>query len=201
MSVNHTPQLAEIQAAYEAESKAVLRQVERDFAEQRTQIVWAILKPTPLQAHNPEELAQKLKLGALIGAVLCCTAWWAMDEFLLNHQLKQDLQQWYYILFGVYALSGFTPFLFPTNKLFPFANKPNYSATYIHLDLLRETVTIFSPNQQYPTTYSFHSKSLFPKRKLPAFRLPETEQNEYRRLAEKLQRKISDLTGLVFEEK
>lgn len=44
MSVNHTPQLAEIQAAYDAENKAVLRQVERDFAEQRTQIVWTIFE-------------------------------------------------------------------------------------------------------------------------------------------------------------
>lgn len=202
MSVNHTPKLAEIQAAYDAENKAVLRQVERDFAEQRTQIVWAILKPTPLQAHSPEELATKLRFGALFGAVLCGVLWWGIDEFLLNHYLKQDLQEWYYIFPAIYALLALALFLFPANKLVPFANKPNYSVTYIHLDLLRETVTIFAATaQQYPTTYSFHSKSLFPKRKLPAFRLPETEQNEYRRLAEKLQRKISDLTGLVFEEK
>lgn len=199
MSVNHTPQLAEIQAAYDAENKAVLRQLERDFAEQRTQIVWAILKPTPLQAHSPEELANKFRFGGVFACIFSSVAWWAFDHYFLENQISTQSSVYFYGMFVFWIVLGLFLLFLPIQKIYH--HKYHYLATYIHLDLLRETVTIVSPNQQYPTTYSFHSKSMLPKRKLPAFRLPETEQNEYNRLAEKLQRKISDLTGLVFEEK
>lgn len=196
--LKHSP--SNFQAAYDAEAKAVLRQVERDFAEQRSQIVWATLTAAQSVMQNRAKSVQLIRYGTIFGLLLSTALWWGIDKWLLDNQIKHEMGNFYYVMFAIFLLLGGIQMLFG-HKILPNTDKPNYSVTYVHLDLLRETVTLTSPLSRYPTTYSFHSKSILVKAKLPAFRLPETETNEYRYLAERLQRKISALTGLAFSPK
>lgn len=188
----------DFQAAYDAEAKAVLRQVERDFAEGRSQIVWAVLTPMRgRQAAERDTAVTFIWAGAVLSLFLMAALWWAIDKFVLNHTIKNQTPFLYQGFFVMMVLVCILQFVF-ADKLLPQTDKPKHSAAYIHLDLLRETVTLTSQTARYPIIYPFQHQSILPKEKIPAFRLPESERGEYRALAERLQRKISTLTGLAF---
>lgn len=185
------------QKKYDAEAKAILNQVKGDFDEQRQQIFWLVLKQ-PTHQYNREQALRTIGFGITYGIIFCIVIWWFLNEYLLIEEVKKEVSK--IMLFSMSIalfLSGLL-FIF-SEKLLPNMVPFNHQAHYIHLDFMKQTVTLIRANYQYPITYSFKSQSLFRKVKLPAFQLPNTETNQYRQLAQQLQRKISDLTGLEFE--
>ncbi|XXQ67545.1 hypothetical protein ACKLNO_07895 [Neisseriaceae bacterium B1] len=183
-------------AAYDADAKAVLRQVGRDLRDKRTQVVWAVLQP--IKTVQREQLQSRVTLGAIVGCVLGCAAWWAVDKYVLHEQISRETPMLFYGAFVVFV-AMFVLQLFMLKNLAKVADKPRHAVTYVHLDLLAQTVTQIAQAGRYPMIYSFHGKGLARKMaKLPAFRLPETEQAEYAALRARVQNEITALCGLPF---
>lgn len=183
-------------AAYDADAKETLRQVERDLRDKRTQMVWAVLQP--IKRVQREQWKTRAVWGVVVGDMMVSAAWFGIDKYLLNQQISRETPLLFYAMFVVLAAMCVLQ-IFMLKSLAKTADKPRHSVTYMHLDLLAETVTTLAQTGRYPIIYSFHGKGWARKMaKLPAFRLPETERAEYAALRERLQREITALCGLPF---
>lgn len=184
------------QALYDAEAKATLKQVEQDLNNKRSQIIWVVLKPNKFK--NPEGIRNRTRIGHVIGIIFTSFLWWWLDDFVLDHMIKKEYTWLYY---GFFLFNPITSLLLDIQIGKNIQNAPKHDAMAVHLDLMSQTVAVYSNHHRYSYSniYKFHTKSLV-QIKLPAFILPNSEASEYRLLAQKLQRKISDLTGLGFDE-
>lgn len=187
------------EADYDAEAKATFLQVERDL-QQRQQIVRTILMPIKrAQAHNIDNTIAQIRIGSVMSMLLCGGVLWWLNEFILVDTPLSPL--FLAINMSIFVLIGCLQWICLPKLFRQQANKSKHQSIYLHLDKMNQTISLVSFNMRYPAIYSFHGKDIFRRMvKLPSFALPQTEQAKYMALRTKLQREISEMTGLIFKD-
>ena len=193
-----------LQADYDREAKAILLQVEQDLRNGRKIITWTIIKPNPdIERHKQPENSLP---SDFIGLALLCLAWWAMDQFWFDNLFREKVAVFYYGVFVIFiGLFVVLPMLYMLilkpiiTRYFP-DDMAQYFTICVCLDLIGQRIST-EDSTNIPSAYSFRRKSWLAKwYKLPPFALPQTETAHYAALRDKLQREISEITGLAFKE-
>ncbi|MDK4530448.1 hypothetical protein [Kingella kingae] len=200
VNTKHSNQMVDFTRDYDEEAKAVLRQVEQNLQNGRKQIVWTVLQPAKILASNSNVSANRVKWGSLVGTAIPCISWVMIDKFLLHEMISKEMPLTYINTLIIFIVLGVLQWIFMPKLINQQMNRAQHTVIYVHLDLMRQMVSVMSPLQRGATIAPFHSQSLLHKWiKLLAFRLPETENVKYSALRDKVQRQITERCGFEFK--
>lgn len=188
---------AATQSDFDAAAIATLRQIEADLAAASSQLVWSVLIPAK---KSPQINAKMFGAGAMVGMLITLVLWFAIDHYALNNMIRQQTPLMFW---GFAAMLAVVPLItrraLASERLQKQLERQTHTAVCVHIDRLRESVSVFQLNARYPTSWSFFPKSWAAKSaKLPPFALPQHDEAIYAAVRERVQNDITALCGIGF---
>ena len=86
------------EADFDAEAKAVLRQVEADLKAGRQQMVWPVLLKQP--ALDLSAISAMMRWGGFLGMLATLPMWWYIDRYVLHGMISREMP---WIYWGAFA--------------------------------------------------------------------------------------------------